>query len=82
MLVFWLLLGALVGVMAFLLTSVPLNVGEVFLVLILVLVILDNNSVDVSGRGILALILSSRFFLAKTTVLIFLGLCQRGLGLT
>ena len=75
-LVFWLLLGALVGIMAFLLTSVAFNVGEIFLVLILVLVLLDCSGVDASSRGVLALVLLSGPSLTRTTVLFFLRLCR------
>ena len=78
-LVFWLFLEILVGVMAFLLTSIVLNVGEIFFVLILVLVFSDSSSVDVSGRNILALALLSGSSSIRTTVLFLLGLCRRGL---
>ena len=57
MLVFWLLLGALIGVMALLLTSVALNIGEVLLVRIFVLILSDSSGVDASGRSILVLAL-------------------------
>ena len=81
-LVFWLLLGALVGVMAFLFISVALNIGEVLLVLILVFVLPDSSGVDASGRSILALALSSGFFLVRMTILFFFRLYQRGLSPT
>ena len=62
--------------MAFLLTSVALNVGEVFLVLILVLAFPDCSGVDASGRGVLALALSLGLFLTRVTVLFLLRLCR------
>ena len=66
--------------MALLLTSLALNIGEVLLVLILVLVLPDSSGVNTSSRGILALALLSGFSLARTIVLVLLGLYQRRLG--
>ena len=68
--------------MTFLLTSVALNVREILLVLIFVFVLPDSSSVDTGGRGILALALLSESFLVRTTVLVLLGLCRRGLDPT
>ena len=68
--------------MAFLLTSVALNVREVFFVLILVLVFPDSSGVDASGRNMLVLALLLGSSSARTIILFFLGLCRRRLGLT
>ena len=68
--------------MAFLLTSVILNVGKVLLVFIFVFVFPDSSGVDASTRSILALALSSEFSLARITVLVLFRLCQRILGPT
>ena len=62
--------------MAFLLTSVVLNVGEIFLVFILVLVFFDYSGVDACGRGVLALALSSGSSSTRATVLFLLRLCR------
>ena len=75
-LVFWLLLRALVGIMAFLLTSVVFNVREVFLVLIFILVLPDCSGVDASSRGVLVLALLLGPSSTRATVLFFLRLCR------
>ena len=79
---FWLFFGALVGVMAFLLINIALNIRKVLLILIFVFVLPDSSGIDASGRSILALALLSGFSLARTTVLVLLGLYWRGLGFT
>ena len=78
-LVFWLFLRTLVSIMIFLLTSVALNIGKVFLILIFVFVLPDSGGIDASGR-ILTLTLLSEFFSTKTMILILLGLCRWGLS--
>ena len=76
MLVFLLFLVALVGIVAFLLISIALNVGEVFLVLILILVLPDRSDVDASSKGVLTLALLLGPSSTRTTVLFLLRLCR------
>ena len=79
-LVFWPLFRAFVCIMAFLLINVALNIGEVFPIFIFILIFPDSDSVDASGRSILSMPLLLRSSSARTTILVLLGLCRRGLG--